>query len=109
MFTVSMPSDDTVANLKEKIMLKKPSIQHVDPDRLVVWKCPGLKFRGDHEEKEEFVARIHRFKFSEETQRLPGPRRVSSLSMPPDEMLLVQMPGMYSRSILLYSNYLPQP
>jgi len=104
-----MPSDNTVANLKKKIMLKKPSIQLVDPDRLVVWKCPGLKVRGEGEDKEGFVARIHNFSEKEEAQRLPEPRRVSSLSVPPDEILLVQMPGTYFHSILLYSNDLPLP
>jgi hypothetical protein len=52
-FLVYVPPDGTVADLKEKIMLKKPSIQLVDPNRLVIWKFPGLKVRGDGSEFNE--------------------------------------------------------
>ncbi len=108
-----VPPEATVAELKQRIMLQKPLIQFVNHNSLVVWKCPGLNAPGGGEDDDELVARIHRLNFSkkEEAQRLLPQRRVSSLtgSMPPDEILLVQMPGTYSHSTLLYSNDLPLP
>jgi len=98
-----------VASLKKKILLEMPSLQYVDASSLTVWKCPGLIISED--DKDILEARIHRLEISkeEEAQRLFEVRRVSSLSMAPGEALLVQMPGTYSHSILLYLNDLPLP
>jgi hypothetical protein len=107
-----MPSDGTVADLKKMIkVLMDPELAHIAPNRLVVWKCPGLKVRGHGEDDKEFLARIHGVNFSikEEAERQHEPDCVSSLSMPSDELLVVQMPGTYSHSILQYSNNLPPP
>jgi hypothetical protein len=111
-FSVDMSSEGAVADLKTKIKATTdPELAHIPPDRLVVWKCPGLNVRGDDENDEEFAARIHGVNFSrkEEAQRLYEMRRVSSLGVPPDEMLLVQLPGTYFHSILLHSNDLTLP
>jgi len=105
---VDIPPGAPVATLKEKILLEMPSLQHVDASSLTVWKCPGLIISED--DKDILEARIHRLDISkEEAQRLFEVRRVSSLSMAPGEALLVQMPGTYSHSILLYLNDLPLP
>jgi hypothetical protein len=117
-FIVDIPPEATVAEaaeLKQRIMLHKSLIQFVNHNSLVVWKCPGLNVPGGDEDDDELVARIHRLNFSkkEEAQTLLPQRRVSSFSMPSDEILLVQMPqaGTYSHhdSTLLYSNDLPLP
>jgi hypothetical protein len=111
-FPVDMSSEGAVADLKTKIKAANEyRLAHISPNELVVWKCPGLNLRGDDENDDEFAARIHGLNFSkkEEAQRLSEARRVSSLGVPPDEMLLVQMPGTYFHSILLHSNDLTLP
>jgi len=107
-FPVEMASEATIAHLKEKIIARKGSqVAHIDPDELAVWKCPGLKLPTDDENDDDLVARINLFK--REVQRCRGSRKLSSLGIPLDEMLLAQMPGTYFHSILLYSNELPLP
>ena len=109
LFPVDMPSESAIADLKERVKKKKdPELAHIAPDRLVVWKCPGL---NDSEEDTGLVAHIRGLDFSkaEEAQRLHVTRRVSSLNMLQGEILLVQMPGTYPHPILLYSNDLPLP
>lgn len=110
-FRVDLPLQGTVSDLKENILLERPSLQHVEFPDLLVWMCPGLNFPGDDEDDEELMARIRRIDLSnkEEAQKLHSQRRVSSLDIPPNVMLLVQLPGTYSHSILLYSNDLPLP
>ena len=111
-FSVYISPETDVADLKEKILLKMPSLlQHVDAPSLTVWKCPGLIIPGDSKGIHELKARIHRLDLSkeEDAQRLAVVRRVSSLGVAPDEVLLVQMPGTYSHSTLLYLNDLPLP
>jgi hypothetical protein len=100
-FLVDMSPSGFVVNLKKKIRLEKPSIlQLLDPDTLTVWRCPGLKLPAIDENGNEIMARINISR--KEAQIYPGSIQVSSLSMPPDEMLLVQMPGSYSLSIPVF-------
>jgi hypothetical protein len=95
-----MSSESAVADLKKKITLERPSIQLLDPDTLTVWRCPGLKLPAIDENGNEVMTRINISR--KEAQIYPGSIQVSSLSMPPDEMLLVQMPGTYSLSIPVF-------
>ena len=108
-FAIDMPSDDTVFGLKLKVKaLMETHFPNIFPSTLVVWKCPNLPDDGDDEILAE---RIQGLDFSnvEETEMLPGKLKVSSLNMPEEGMLLLQMPSTYPHSILLYSNDLPLP
>ena len=107
-FPVEVPSEAIISHLKEKVKASwDPELAHIAIDSLVVWKCPGLKLPADDESDDELMARINLFKM--EARRHRGPTKLSSLAMPLDEMLLVQMPGTYSHSTLLYPNDLPVP
>ena len=98
-----MPPNATVSNLKGMIRAAMdPELTHIASNALTVWKCPGLKIRGRNEDDDEFIARVDRVNFSikEQAERQHEPDCVSRLGMPSDELLVVQMPGTYSHSIL---------
>ena len=99
-FPVDMSSESAVADLRKKIRVKRPSVlQFLDHHTLTVWRCPGLKLPAIGENGNEVMVRIN---ISREAQIYPGSIQVSRLSMPPDEMPLVQMPGTYSLSIQVF-------
>ena len=72
-----------------------------------MWRCPGFKVPADDVSDDELEERFKLFKMEARSYR--GTTKLSGLAMPLDEMLLVQMPGTYSHSILLYPNHLSLP
>ena len=99
-FLVDISSESPVGSLKKNVTLERPSIQHLDPHTLTVWRCPSLKLRAIGENDDELMARINISR--KEAQMYPGSIKVSSLNMAPDEMVLVQMPSTYSLSIPVF-------
>ncbi|KAF8349607.1 hypothetical protein F5887DRAFT_1279875 [Amanita rubescens] len=61
---------------------------------LSVWRCLGLKLQGKEEDGQAFKARVHIFDLSnnQHAARLFEASNVLELEVPPDEILLVQLP-----------------
>jgi hypothetical protein len=66
------------------------TLAHVDVTEYVMWKCNNLKVpgRGDKQLEEHLD-----FSDKQNAQMLWGPDNVADLGLPPDGMLLVQVPG----------------
>jgi hypothetical protein len=91
-----------VLNVKEMVLEKaRIEIGLTDP---AVWRCFSLKVQGKGEDDQAFEARVCTFDLSNKrhAERLCETSDVLELKVPPDEILLVQLPSMYSLSILLY-------
>ncbi|SRR6266576_2768633 len=95
--------------LKVKEMVLAKALFEIGLNEPAVWRCCGLKVQGNKEDKQAFEARVRTFDLSnnQHAEQLPDEEYVLKLKVPPDEMLLVQLPSMYSLSILLYASDLP--
>jgi hypothetical protein len=86
-------ANTNVFGLKESIKARNQI--DLPANRLVVRKCNGLKVPGRGESLKQLEERIRSIDFSDKlnVQMLWGPKIVADLGLPPDEMLLVQVPG----------------
>ncbi|KAK2460464.1 hypothetical protein APHAL10511_007511 [Amanita phalloides] len=82
-----------ILNVKEMVLEKaRIDIGLSDP---AVWRCFGLKVRGKGEGDQAYEARVRTFDLSNKrhAERLCETSYMSEFKMPPDEMLLVQLPN----------------
>ncbi len=103
---VTVSPGTNVYNVKETVLaIAGIEISLTEPS---VWRCFGLKSQGNEEDDEAFKVRVCTFYLSnnQHAKRLCEASQVLGLEVPPDEVLLVQLPYVLP-FILLYASGLP--